>query len=180
MPIIWFTLEPIYFLENEISGYVIHEFTSKRLICNIRPHFLMRILFYIHVDKIAFCVDLFNWPFAGGQMVREGRQVSGQEAEEERDVRWAGEGHHDAGPEDALHHDREVPRRTTSGKQKLFLRNGPNSASFVFIFVFFKQTITILTTNIWKNVMTIQYTVPGFEPTTFGTWVSSHSHSRSR
>ena len=24
--------------------------------------------------------------------------------------------------------------------------------------------------------MSIQYTVPGFEPTTFGTWVSSHNH----
>ena len=28
----------------------------------------------------------------------------------------------------------------------------------------------------WKNVMSIQYTVPGFESTTFGTWVSSHNH----
>ena len=26
----------------------------------------------------------------------------------------------------------------------------------------------------WK--MSIQYTVPGFEPTTFGTWVFSHNH----
>ena len=176
MPIIWFTLEPIYFLENEISGYVIHEFTSKRLICNIRPHFLMRILFYIHVDKIAFCVDLFNWPFAGGQMVREGRQVSGQEAEEERDVRWAGEGHHDAGPEDALHHDREVPRRTTTGRQFFFKKMGQTRPLLCLFSSFSNKKLQFLQQIYVKNLLTIQYTVPGFEPTTFGIWVSSHYH----
>ena len=29
---------------------------------------------------------------------------------------------------------------------------------------------------VWKNIESIQYPVPGFEPTTFGTWVSSHNH----
>ena len=36
--------------------------------------------------------------------------------------------------------------------------------------------MTILTTNICKNVITIQYMAPGFEPTTFGTLVSSQNH----
>ena len=31
-------------------------------------------------------------------------------------------------------------------------------------------------TNMCCEKMAIQYTVPGFEPTTFGTWVSSHNH----
>ena len=35
--------------------------------------------------------------------------------------------------------------------------------------------ITIFTTNICEK-MSIQYTVSGFEPTTFGTWVSSLNH----
>ena len=30
--------------------------------------------------------------------------------------------------------------------------------------------------SMWTNVMSIQYTAPGFEPTTFGTSVSSHNH----
>ena len=34
--------------------------------------------------------------------------------------------------------------------------------------VFFKQTLQIFSTNICEK-MSIQYTVPGFEPTTFGT-----------
>ena len=31
----------------------------------------------------------------------------------------------------------------------------------------------------WK-MMSIQYTVPGFEPTTFGTWVSSQPYTSSQ
>jgi hypothetical protein len=56
----------------------------------------------------------------GGQVVREGGQIVGEEAEEERDLGWAGEGHHDAGPEDALHNHREVARRPASGKEDFF------------------------------------------------------------
>ena len=59
--------------------------------------------------------------FSGGQVVREGGQVAGQEAEEERDLGWAGEGHHHPGPEDALHHHRQVSRRPPSGKNQLLL-----------------------------------------------------------
>ena len=39
-----------------------------------------------------------------------------------------------------------------------------------FIFRLFKQTLQFM----WK--MSIQYLVPGFEPMTFLTWVSSHNH----
>ena len=52
---------------------------------------------------------------------------------------------------------------------KTFL-NGP---SFIFVF---ETNITILTTNICENVMTIQYMALGFEPTTFRTRVSSNNH----
>ena len=42
--------------------------------------------------------------------------------------------------------------------------------------VFFKQTIQFLQQINVKNVMSIQYPAPGFEPTTFETCVSSHYH----
>ena len=38
---------------------------------------------------------------------------------------------------------------------------------FLFTFCLFKQTIQFLQQMNVKNVMSIQYTVPGFEPTTF-------------
>ena len=44
--------------------------------------------------------------------------------------------------------------------------NGPTSAPFSFIFSLFKQTIQFLLQINVKNVMSIQYTAPGFEPTT--------------
>ena len=56
-----------------------------------------------------------------------------------------------------------------------FKKYGPTPASFSFIFDLFKQTLQIFTTNICDK-MSITYMVPGFEPTTFGTWVSSHNH----
>ena len=37
-----------------------------------------------------------------------------------------------------------------------------------------KHHYNVYNKNKWK--MSIQYTVPGFEPTTFRTWVSSHNH----
>ena len=52
-------------------------------------------------------------------------------------------------------------------KGACFLK-GPTPASFSFIFGLFKQTLQIFTTNICEK-MSIQYTVLGFEPTTFGT-----------
>ena len=51
----------------------------------------------------------------------------------------------------------------------LALKNGPTPASFSFIFGLFKQTIQYLQQINVKNVMSIQYPAPGFEPTTFGT-----------
>ena len=57
----------------------------------------------------------------------------------------------------------------------LFFKNGPTPASFSFIFGLFKQTLQIFTTNVCEK-MSIQYTAPGFEPTTLGTWVSSLNH----
>ena len=53
---------------------------------------------------------------------------------------------------------------------------GKSRPLFVY-FWSFQTNISIFTTNICEK-MSIQYTVPGFEPTTFGTWVSSHNHSR--
>ena len=50
----------------------------------------------------------------------------------------------------------------------IFFKNGPNPASFLFIFGLFKQAIQFLQQINVKNVMSIQYPVPGFEPTTFG------------
>ena len=58
-----------------------------------------------------------------------------------------------------------------------FLKNGPIPASFSFIFGLFQTNNTIFyNKSMWKNVMSIQYMALGFEPTTFGTWVSSHNH----
>ena len=54
-------------------------------------------------------------------------------------------------------------------------KNRPTPASFLFIFGLFNQTLQIFTTNICEK-FSIQYAVPGFEPMTFGTWVSSHNH----
>ena len=51
-----------------------------------------------------------------------------------------------------------------------------NPASFIVYFRSFQANIiTIFTTNMCEK-MSIQYIVPGFEPTTFGTWVSYHDH----
>ena len=63
---------------------------------------------------------------------------------------------------------------TTTVSEIVFL-NG-HSAYFSFIFGLFKQTIQVLQQFGVKNVMSIQYMVLGFEPTTFGTCVSSHNH----
>ena len=57
-----------------------------------------------------------------------------------------------------------------------FKKNGPTPASFLFIFSLFKQTSSQFLQQINVEKMSIQYTVPGFEPTTFGTWVSSLYH----
>ena len=54
-----------------------------------------------------------------------------------------------------------------------FYKNGPSQASFSFIFVFSNKHN--FTTIKWEK-MSIQYKVLGFEPTTFGTWLSSHNH----
>ena len=49
------------------------------------------------------------------------------------------------------------------------MKNGQTPATFSFIFDLFKQTIQFFTTNqCEKNIMSIQYMVPGFEPMTFG------------
>ena len=47
---------------------------------------------------------------------------------------------------------------------------------FSFIFVFFKQALQFLQQINAKTNMSIQYTAPGFKPTTFNTRVSSHNH----
>ena len=56
-----------------------------------------------------------------------------------------------------------------------FFKKWANPGLFLFIFGLFKQTLQIFTTNICEK-MSIQYMVTGFEPTIFGTRVSSHNH----
>ena len=52
--------------------------------------------------------------------------------------------------------------------------NGPTPASFIVYFWSFQTNIsTIFTSNICEKMS--MNTVSGFEPTTFGTWVSSHN-----
>ena len=62
--------------------------------------------------------------------------------------------------------------RLYSDKPLFFLKKWANPASFLFIFGLFKQTLQIFTANICEK-MSIQYTVLGFEPATFGIWVFS-------
>ena len=56
-----------------------------------------------------------------------------------------------------------------------FLKKWANPVLFSFLFGLFKQTLHIFTTNRCEK-MSIQYMVPGFELTTFGTRVSSRNH----
>ena len=60
----------------------------------------------------------------------------------------------------------------------VFLFKWANTASFSFIFGLFKQTSIHFFTkkSMWKNVDSIQYMAPGFEPTTSQSWVISHNH----
>ena len=58
-------------------------------------------------------------------------------------------------------------------KHKCFFKWANNDLFFIY-FVFSKN-ITIFASNKCEK-MSIQYKVLGFEPTTFGTWVSSHNH----
>ena len=52
---------------------------------------------------------------------------------------------------------------------RVLLKIGPTPASFLVYFRSFQTNNTIFTTMNVKNVMSIQYPAPGFEPTTFGT-----------
>ena len=56
-------------------------------------------------------------------------------------------------------------------------KNGPTPASFSLNFGLFQTNInTILQQINVKNVNSIQYTAPGFEPTTSWSWAISHNH----
>ena len=57
-----------------------------------------------------------------------------------------------------------------------FLKQMGHSRPLFNLFSSFQTNITILTTNILENVMSIKYMTPEFEPTNFGTRVSSHNH----
>ena len=57
----------------------------------------------------------------------------------------------------------------------VFLKKWTNPGLFFVYFRSFQTNIKMFTTNICEKI-SIQYTVPGFEPTTFGMWVSSHNH----
>ena len=56
-----------------------------------------------------------------------------------------------------------------------YLKNGPTPASFSFIFGLFQTNNTICTANQCEKI-SIQYTAPGYEPTTSQTCVVSHNH----
>ena len=51
-----------------------------------------------------------------------------------------------------------------------------NPGLFFNSFSSFQTHITNFTTNMYVKRFSIQYTVPGFELTTFGAWVSAHNH----
>ena len=59
---------------------------------------------------------------------------------------------------------------------RIVLKRWANPGLFYHLFsVFSNKHHYNFTTNVCEK-MSIQYTVPGFEPTAFGTWVSSHNH----
>ena len=60
------------------------------------------------------------------------------------------------------------------GKTSVFFKMGQTQPLFIY-FRSLQTHIAISTTNKCE-IMSIQYTVPGFELTTFGTRVSSHNH----
>ena len=71
---------------------------------------------------------------------------------------------------------REIPRIFRGEQPVSFFKKWANPGLFIIYFRSFQTyIITIFTTNICEN-MSIQCRVPGFEPTTFGKWVSSHNH----
>ena len=53
------------------------------------------------------------------------------------------------------------------------LKMGQPRPLFHLFLVFINKQYNFYYKSMWKNVMSIQYTAPGFEPTSFGTWVSS-------
>ena len=61
--------------------------------------------------------------------------------------------------------------------QYFFFLMGQSRPLFRLFSVFFKQKLLQFLQQInVKNVMSIQYTAPGSEPTTLGSWASSHNH----
>ena len=54
--------------------------------------------------------------------------------------------------------------------------NGPTRASFLFILFFSNKQYNFYHKSMWKNVVSIQYMVPWFEPTTSWILVVSHNH----
>ena len=63
-------------------------------------------------------------------------------------------------------------------EQTFFLKKRANPGLFFVYFRSFsnKHYYNFYNRLMWKNVMSIQYMAPGFEPTTFATWVSSQNH----
>ena len=57
-----------------------------------------------------------------------------------------------------------------------FLKMGQHWPLFHLFSVFSNKQYNFYNKSMWKNVMSIQYPVLGFELMTFGTWVSSHNH----
>ena len=66
-------------------------------------------------------------------------------------------------------------RATNSGSIKeSYLMGQPGLFCHLFLVFSNKHHYNFYNNYMWK--MSIQYIVPGFKPTTFGTWVSSHNH----
>ena len=57
-----------------------------------------------------------------------------------------------------------------------FLKWATLGLFFVYFRLFINTNYNSHNKYLWNNVMTIQYTTPGFEPMTFGIRVSSHNH----
>ena len=67
-------------------------------------------------------------------------------------------------------------KRNFCKRMCFFKKKRANPGLFIIYFRPFKHTLQFLLQIHVKMFMSIQYTVPGFELTTFATGVSSHNH----
>ena len=68
--------------------------------------------------------------------------------------------------------DEGLAEHLDQDSKQTVLKIGPTPALLLFIFGLFKQ----IKLQFLQQYMSIQYMLPGFEPLTWGTRVSSHNH----